>query len=70
MNRQPLPIRVLASLPDNMTFEVSWNRDKVAFFSNRTGRIELYVLYLASREVVQLTDGEAPTCVMAGFFKQ
>ena len=49
-----------------MAFEVSWSGDKVAFYSNRTGRIELYVLYLKSREVVQLTNGEAPTGVRAG----
>lgn len=66
MSRKPLPIRELASLPDNMAFEVSWKGDKVAFFSNRTGRIELYVANLHTKEVTQLTNGEAPTGVMAG----
>lgn len=45
----------------------SWARDKIAFYWDKTGRFELYVLDLVTRDLRRLTDGEAPRHLRAGF---
>lgn len=55
-----LDVRELWSLPTLYHPVVSHRRDKVAFYWDTSGRIELYVLDLATREVRQLSHGEPP----------
>ncbi len=55
-----IDVRELWSLPSLYHPVLSWARDRAAFYWDRTGRIELYVLDIASGAVRQLTHGEAP----------
>ena len=67
MSRGRIPLEELASLPTFMAATPSWSRDKIAFYWDKTGRFELYVMDLATHNLRQLTDGEAPRHLRAGF---
>jgi Tol biopolymer transport system component len=45
----------------------SWSGDKIAFYWDKTGRLELYVLALHTREVHQVSHDEVPRALRAGF---
>jgi hypothetical protein len=62
-----IPLDELARLPSFMLPRLSWGRDKVALYYDRTGRVELYVLDLATRELRQVSRGEVPRAPKAGF---
>lgn len=62
-----LPLEELASLPTVAAVTVSHDGERVAFYWDRTGRYELYVLDLRTRDVRQVTHGDAPRHLMAGF---
>ncbi len=62
-----IPLEELCRLPSFFVPTVSWQGDKVAFYWDKTGRIELYVMDLASREVRQISHGEVPRAVRVGF---
>lgn len=57
----------LARLPGRALYTVSRGGDRIAYYSNHTGRAELYVLDLEDGTPVQATDGEAPRSIMAPF---
>ncbi|MEM6430401.1 MAG: S9 family peptidase [Deinococcota bacterium] len=63
----PLPIENLASLPKFAMATVSHGGDKLAFYWDKTGRFELYVMDLLSRDIQQITNGQAPKGLSAGF---
>lgn len=63
---QRIPLETLARLPSFYAPSLSWNKDKVAFYWDKTGRIELYVLDLASKEVIQLSNGQVPRSPKSG----
>ncbi|MCL5116682.1 MAG: S9 family peptidase [Firmicutes bacterium] len=67
MKTHRLPLDELARLPGRALFSPSRKRDQVAYYSNHTGRFELYTLDLKSRAVRQLTDGTAPRSLRAAF---
>jgi dipeptidyl aminopeptidase/acylaminoacyl peptidase len=46
---------------------LSWAGDELAFYWDKTGRNELYVLDLATRAVRQVSHGEVPRALRAGF---
>lgn len=62
-----IPIGELAHLPIRALVTASHDGREAAYFSNRTGRIELYTLDLAQRTETQVTHGEAPRTVRANF---
>jgi dipeptidyl aminopeptidase/acylaminoacyl peptidase len=62
-----IPLEELARLPTFWLPTVSWQRDKVAFYWDKTGRLELHVLDLASGEITQVSHGEVPRSVRTGF---
>jgi dipeptidyl aminopeptidase/acylaminoacyl peptidase len=62
-----IPLEELASLPTFAAVTPSWGRDRVAFYWDRTGRFELYTLDLRTRDLKQVTDGQAPRALRAGF---
>lgn len=62
-----IPLEELCRLPSFFLPNVSWAGDKLAFYWDKTGRIELYVMDLASREVRQVSHGEVPRAIRAGF---
>lgn len=63
----PFPIEKLASLPKVVLPKLSHADDKIAFYWDKTGRFELYTMDLASREIKQITDGQAPKGIRTGF---
>lgn len=66
--RQPrIPLEELCRLPSFYLPKVSWNGDRVAFYGDRTGRMELYVLDLATEAVKQVSHGEVPRALRTGF---
>lgn len=65
--RGRIPLAELARLPTFTYVRPSWARDKIAFYWDKTGRFELYVLDLVTRDLRRLTDGEAPRHLRAGF---
>ncbi len=66
-SRGRIPLEELASLPTFSFVTPSYSGDKIAFFWDKTGRFELYSMDLHTREVRQLTDGQAPKGLRAGF---
>jgi dipeptidyl aminopeptidase/acylaminoacyl peptidase len=62
-----IPLDELARLPSLYLPNASWSRDKIAFYWDKTGRIELYVLDLNTRQIKQLSHGEVPRAVRAQF---
>ncbi|HEY3111348.1 MAG TPA: prolyl oligopeptidase family serine peptidase, partial [Chloroflexota bacterium] len=67
VGQRRIPLEELARLPSFMQPLLSWGRDRVALYYDRTGRIELYVLDLATRQLRQVSRGEVPRAPKAGF---
>ena len=62
----PLPFDELLSLPSYSMITLSENKDKLAFFWDKTGRIELYVMDLDTKETKQVSHGELPRAPRTG----
>ena len=62
-----IPLEELAALPNFYFPQPSWSGDKVGFYGDKSGRLELYVMDIHSRAVTQLSHGELPRAVRAGF---
>jgi len=59
--RQPrIPLEELSRLSSFYLPAVSWKGDRVAFYWDKTGRMELHVMDLATRETRQVSHGEVP----------
>ncbi|RIH87530.1 Dipeptidyl aminopeptidase BIII [Calidithermus terrae] len=67
MVKERIPLEELARLPNFAAVTPSWSADRIAFYWDKTGRFELYVMDLQTRQVRQLTDGQAPRQLRAGF---
>src|SRR2546423_14714444 len=66
--RQPrIPLEELCKLPSFFLPVVSWKGDQVAFYWDKTGRMELHVMDLRTKQTRQLSHGEVPTALRAGF---
>lgn len=66
--REPrIPLEELCRLPSFYLPVVSWRGDRVAFYWDKTGSMELHVMDLATRETRQLSHGEVPRALRAGF---
>ena len=68
--RQPrIPLEELCRLPSFFLPSVSWKADRVAFYWDKTGRIELHVMDLSTpqKDTRQVSHGEVPTALRAGF---
>ena len=64
---QRMSLEALAALPTVVMLNVAHSGEQVAFYADWTGRFELYTLDLATRERRQVTDGQAPKAIRAGF---
>jgi dipeptidyl aminopeptidase/acylaminoacyl peptidase len=62
-----IPLEELARLPNFYLPTPSWSGNQLAFYWDKTGRIELYVLDLRTRELKQVSHGEVPRALRAGF---
>lgn len=60
-------VEELARLPTFVFPTVSWSGDKLAVYWDKTGRFELYLLDLRTGEVRQVSRGEVPRAIRAGF---
>jgi dipeptidyl aminopeptidase/acylaminoacyl peptidase len=66
--RQPrIPLEELCRLPSFYLPVVSWAGHSVAFYWDRTGRMELYTMDLSTKEVRQVSHGEVPRALRTGF---
>ena len=57
----------LFSIPSFSMFKVNYKKDKLAFYWNKTGRFELYIMDLLTKAIRQITDGELPKGIREGF---
>src|SRR5207302_11498738 len=65
--RQPrIPLEELCRLPSFFFPAVSWKGDRVAFYWDKTGRMELFVMDLATRALRQVSHGEVPRAMRPG----
>ncbi|HLI52174.1 MAG TPA: hypothetical protein VKU87_10275, partial [Thermomicrobiaceae bacterium] len=62
-----IDLEELCRLPSFYAPSLSWKGDRVAFYWDKSGRIELYVMEIASREVRQVSHGEVPRALKAEF---
>jgi dipeptidyl aminopeptidase/acylaminoacyl peptidase len=62
-----LSLEELARLPSHYGAQVNWQGDKVAYFADFSGRMELYVQDLPHGEPRQLSHGEVPRTPYGGF---
>ncbi|MHB8631503.1 MAG: TolB family protein, partial [Candidatus Limnocylindria bacterium] len=62
-----LPLEELCRLPSFYLPVVSWKGDRVAFYWDKTGRIELFVMDLTTKSVRQVSHGQMPRALRTGF---
>ena len=62
-----IPLEELCRLPSFYLPVVSWKGDRVTFYWDKTGRIELYVMDLATKSARQVSHGEMPRALRTGF---
>lgn len=67
MPTSTLPLEELAALSKFAFVMPSYSGDKIAFYWDKTGRFELYLMHLETKELKQLTNGQAPKGLRAGF---
>lgn len=60
-------IDTLSKIPQIWLPVVSHSKDKVAFYWDKTGKIELYTCNLKTNEIKQVSHGECPRAIRAGF---
>jgi dipeptidyl aminopeptidase/acylaminoacyl peptidase len=66
--RQPrIPLEELCRLPSFYLPTISWKGDRVAFYWDKTGSMELHVMDLATRATRQVSHGEVPKALRTGF---
>lgn len=61
-----ISLEELTALPEYYLPRASWAGDRVAFYWDKTGRLELYVIDLHTRKLKQITNGQAPHSVRSG----
>ena len=64
---KPLPFDELMSLPSFSLPNLSYDKKKLAFYYDKTGRIELYVMDLETKKIEQISNGEIPRAPRTGF---
>jgi len=67
VNRGNIPLAELASLPNFYFPTPSWDKKRIAFYWDKSGQMELYVLDLPDGVPRQLSHGEVPRSLRAGF---
>src|SRR2546427_7766600 len=68
IRRQPrIPLEELCRLPSFFFPLVSWKGDQVAFYWDKSGRMELHVMDLATKALRQISHGEVPRAMRTGF---
>jgi len=57
----------LASIPSFYLPKLNHAKDKLSFYWDKTGRLELFVMDLQSKELTQISDGQLPRTLRAGY---
>jgi dipeptidyl aminopeptidase/acylaminoacyl peptidase len=60
-------IEELASIPTFAMATLNYAKDTLAFYWNKTGRFELYTMNLETKEITQISDGQLPKGIRAGY---
>jgi dipeptidyl aminopeptidase/acylaminoacyl peptidase len=60
-------IDTLSKIPQIYLPTVNHSKDKVAFYWDKTGKLELYMADLKTNEIRQISHGECPRAIRAGF---
>ncbi|MHA1213239.1 MAG: S9 family peptidase, partial [Candidatus Heimdallarchaeota archaeon] len=64
---KPLPFDELFGLPSFVMPDLSEDKKKLSFYWDKTGRLELYVMDLETKEIKQLSDGQLPRAPRTGY---
>ena len=67
MERKRYTIEDLSKIPQIYLPTMSHSSDSVAFYWDKTGILELYTLNLRTKEIRQVSHGECPRAIRAGF---
>lgn len=67
MKEKKYTIDILSKIPQVYLPTVSHSKDNVAFYWDKTGILELYTLDLKTNEIKQVSHGECPRTLRAGF---
>lgn len=67
MERKRYTIEDLAKIPQIYLPTVSYSKDSIAFYWDKTGILELYTLNLRTKQIRQVSHGECPRAIRAGF---
>src|SRR5690349_160493 len=67
MSAPRIPLDDLIRLPYFFFPTASWDQRRVAYYADSSGRMELYVQSLPDGAPVQLSHGEVPRALHAGF---
>ncbi|MEA1871252.1 MAG: DPP IV N-terminal domain-containing protein, partial [Candidatus Bipolaricaulota bacterium] len=67
MNKGQIPLKELASLPSFYFPTSAWDQERIAFYWDKSGQMELYLLDLPGGDPRQLSHGEVPRSLRAGF---
>ncbi len=67
MPQNRIPLEELASLPSFYFVTPDWDRNRYAFYWDRSGRMELYTAALPDGRPQQVSHGEVPRSLRAGF---
>ncbi len=67
MTKTNINLKTLLSLPNFYIATLSHDEKKLAYYYDKTGRIELYVMDLATRTSKQVSNGEFPKVLRSGF---
>lgn len=62
-----ITLEKLASIPSFSFITPNHKKDKIGFYWNKTKRQEFYILDIETMEYKQITDGELPKAIRAGF---
>ncbi|MCG3218266.1 MAG: S9 family peptidase, partial [Candidatus Heimdallarchaeota archaeon] len=62
-----LPLKEFMSLPSYSLLNLSEDKKKVAFYWDKTGKIELYYMDLETKETKKISNGEIPRAPRTGF---
>jgi dipeptidyl aminopeptidase/acylaminoacyl peptidase len=62
-----IPLEELARLPGFFMPRLNWQGDRLAFYWDISGSLELYVMDIATSETRQVSHGEMPKSLHAGF---
>ncbi|MHA2503759.1 MAG: S9 family peptidase, partial [Candidatus Kariarchaeaceae archaeon] len=62
-----LELEKLLSIPLFFGFKLNHSKTKLAFYWDKTGRMELYLMDMSTYEIEQVSDGQLPKDIKSDF---